>query len=167
MQYNLLYLIISQMTWKVIMERQYDKKVMPVRYKLNLGMPSKRNKHGYAKIQGYSCKYTVCKLSSSSTSSVPLPIPLVLIILHQSLYFGLRLCPPPPSNKSVRMGYVRVIYQIMHVMVEIFSGTFFGDRQTYGQTDKVSYEAPFQGLKSIIWDICPKERRGHQRKPKF
>ena len=68
------------------------------------------NKHGYAISSRYSCKYTVCKLSSSSH----LPIPL--LILHQSLYFVLRLGyilllpsqppPPPPhlSNKSYKNG---------------------------------------------------------------
>ena len=55
------------------------------------------NKHGYAISSWYSCKYTMCKLSSSSH----LPIPL--LILHQSLCIDLRfgyilLCHfPPPS----------------------------------------------------------------------
>ena len=68
------------------------------------------NKHGYAISSRYSCKYTVCKLSSSSH----LPIPL--LILHQILYFVLRLGyilllpsqppppPPYPSNKSYKNG---------------------------------------------------------------
>ena len=69
------------------------------------------NKHGYAISSRYSCKYTVCKLSSSSH----LPIPL--LILHESLYFVLRLgyillrpSTPPlsPLSPSSSLSFIKV-----------------------------------------------------------
>ena len=114
------------------------------------------NKHGYAISSGYRCKYIVYKLSSSPSSSYSSHnlFRILLHILHQSLYFVLRLgyalllfllfLSLPllllPSSLSlpllllilhqishVRMGYVRVIHQIMHVIVKKFFGI---DRKT-------------------------------------
>ena len=99
------------------------------------------NKHGYAISSRYSCKYTVCKLSSSSH----LPIPL--LILHQSLYFVLRLgyilllLLHIHQISHIRMGYVRIIHHKMHVIVKKFFGP------TDRPTDKVSYRNSFPELK--------------------
>ena len=123
------------------------------------------NKHGYAISSGYRCKYIVYKLSSSPSSSYSSHnlFRILLHILHQSLYFVLRLgyalllfllflspppppplfplpTPPPPyppSNKSCKNGICKG-----HPSNNACNcKEIFWDRPEDRPTDKLSYRS--------------------------